>query len=293
VRAVSLSNPRIIEQLNAYYVPVFLSNEDFTDQGPAPAAAKAELHRIHRDGLAKGLSVGTVHAFILAPDGSVRDSLHTAEAAKADRLLVMLDRNVRALNVQPGKPIVPAVAQTPPQCLSGDTQVALVARYLQRSGDRLVPVESDSGDWTSLPSQEWLSLSPADVRSLTGGANPRPGNTRRVDAGTVNRILSHFYPPTENWEADKNTIRESALTANVSLLDGKIAQITYTGSLKMDHWFYHKPDDRYVEAKIEGYADIDAHSGKLLRIRLATTDGQYRGGGQTLPFGVAVTSVAK
>jgi hypothetical protein len=290
---VSLSNPKVITLLNSSYVPVFLSNEDFEERGPAPSAAKAELRRIHREGLAKGLSVGSVHAFVIAPDGSVRDSLHTVEAAKPDRLLAMLKRNATALQVIAGSPVVAPLPPSPPPCAAGETQLYLVARYLTREGDRLVPIQSDSGDWTSLPSEEWLSLSPTDIRNLTGAAPIQTGSTWRVQTSTVNSILSHFYPPTENWEAEKNLIHESGLTATVSQTDGKTARITYAGALKMDHWFYHKPDDRVVEAQIAGYADMDARTGKLLQIRLATTKADYHGSAQSLPFGVAVKTVEK
>jgi hypothetical protein len=288
---VSLSNPKIIAELNGRYVPVFLSNEDFEDRGSAPAAARAELRRIHREGLAKGLSVGSVHAFVLAPDGSVRDSLHTVEAAKPDRLLAMLQRNAQALNVTAGPPVVAPSVPSPPPCASGETQLYLVARYLRREGDQMVPVQSDSGDWTSLPSEEWLSLTPADVRDLTTAAALRTGSTWRVASSTVNKMLSHFYPPTENWESETNRIHESSLTATVTQLEGGTARITYAGALKMDHWFYHKPDDRVVEARIKGYADVDATAGKLIRLRLVTTSGDYHGGGQSLPFGVAVRTM--
>ena len=37
MRAVSLSNQEVIDTLNRYYVPVYLSNEDYRDGGAAPA----------------------------------------------------------------------------------------------------------------------------------------------------------------------------------------------------------------------------------------------------------------
>ena len=50
MRAVSLSNNQVISLLNQYFVPVFLSNEDFRDGGSAPPAAKAELRRLFGGG---------------------------------------------------------------------------------------------------------------------------------------------------------------------------------------------------------------------------------------------------
>lgn len=288
MRAVSLSNPKIIESLNAYYVPVYLSNEDYADTGPATKEEKAELDRIHREGLAKGLSVGSVHAYILAPDGSVRDSMHTAQAAKADQLLAMLDRNARALHVAAGPPVVAPTPHPPPPCALGETQVSLIARYLVKNGNDLVPVRSDSGDWSSLPSEDWFSLTSADRVKLLAGCVAE-GSSWTVDPAVANKLLVHFYPPTENWDLEKNTIRESALTAKVESVVGSTARVAYTGHLRMDHWFYHKPDGRYVEADVTGYADVDVKTRTLLRFRLVTERADYKGG-QTLPFGVALRS---
>src|SRR5919197_3548626 len=97
MRASSLSNEKVISLLNRYFVPVYVSNEDYAEGGSAPAGEKAEKDRIYRETLKAGLSAGTVHAYVLAPDGRVLDSLHVAVAAKTDRLLAMLERAVAKL----------------------------------------------------------------------------------------------------------------------------------------------------------------------------------------------------
>ena len=83
-----LSNDRIIDLLNRHYVPVYLANVDYREGGSAPPEEKAELRRIHREGHAKKLSVGTVHAYVMAPDGSLIDSMHVAEAFKVEKGLL-------------------------------------------------------------------------------------------------------------------------------------------------------------------------------------------------------------
>ena len=105
MRAVSLSNTEVIGLLNRFFIPVYLSNEDYARGGAAPPAEKAELDRVRREGHAAKLSVGSVHAYILAPDGRLLDSLHTAQAANAGKLIAMLERNVRALGTQGGPPV--------------------------------------------------------------------------------------------------------------------------------------------------------------------------------------------
>jgi hypothetical protein len=291
MRAVSLSNPKVISELNARYVSVFASNEDFTDSGPASKDEKAELRRIQREGLAKGLSVGSVHAYVIAPDGSVRDSLHTVQAAKADILLAMLQRNSSALNIAAGPPVVTPTPQPPPACSPGETRLSLIARYLQKSGDDFVPIQSDSGDWSSLPSEDWIVLAAEERSKLAPPGSLKVGSSWVVPASVANKLLTHFYPPTENWETDKNVIRESSLKARVDSVAGNEAMVTLSGNLNMEHWFYHKPDGKYVEADIAGYAVTEVKTGKLKQLSLVTTRADYRGAGQNLPFGVAVRLV--
>lgn len=288
MRAVSLSNPSIIAQLNSSYVPVFVSNEDFTDKGAAPAEEKAELRRIFQEGYAKKLSVGSVHVYILAPDGHLIDSLHTAEAAKPEVLLPLLQRNAKNLRVTPGNPILPPAPAAPPVCEPGSVLLRLVSRYIERKNGEEEPVETTSGDWTALPSEDWIMLSQSEAASLLPSGKPVVGQNGRPDAKTVASLLLHFYPPTENWELSNNTIDQQTLNATVVSLERGIAHVRLQGHLRMKHWFYHKPDDRYVDTAIEGYMEYDIATRRLRSLRLVTTGGEYRGSGAMLPYGVAV-----
>ena len=59
----------MINLINRYFVPVYVSNEDFRAGGHASAEERAEKDRIYREALAAKLSTGTVHVYIVAPDG--------------------------------------------------------------------------------------------------------------------------------------------------------------------------------------------------------------------------------
>ena len=56
MRAGPLSNPQIIELLNAHFAPVYVSNEDYTEDGPAPAEERAERNRIWREANEAGIT---------------------------------------------------------------------------------------------------------------------------------------------------------------------------------------------------------------------------------------------
>ena len=69
MRTGPFSSEKVVALLNAYYVPVYVSNEDFRGDGPAPAEERKELQRIFAEGYKAKLSVGTVHAYVLSPEG--------------------------------------------------------------------------------------------------------------------------------------------------------------------------------------------------------------------------------
>src|SRR5437763_11978652 len=112
MRGSSLSHAKVVELLNAHFVPVYTSNEDYRDDGAAPADERAELHRIQQEGYRKKLSVGTVHAYVLSPDGALVDSRHVAQAAKPQELIAMLEAAVQRFGVPAGPPVVAAKPQS-------------------------------------------------------------------------------------------------------------------------------------------------------------------------------------
>src|SRR5215210_2294183 len=116
MRAGPLSDPRVIAMLNRYFVPVFAVNEDYRESGNKPDEEKAEYQRIYREALGKGFSAGTVHAYMLDPDGHPIATLHVAEAAKPDRLIASLEQVVATLKTPEGAPLVkPTSLSAPPE----------------------------------------------------------------------------------------------------------------------------------------------------------------------------------
>src|SRR5829696_4666911 len=94
MRAGPLSRTDVSQLLNSHFVPVYTSNEDYRDDGSATPEERAAYQKIYRAALDAKLSTGTVHAYVLTPDGQPVDSLHVAEAARGDNLLQMLRRTV-------------------------------------------------------------------------------------------------------------------------------------------------------------------------------------------------------
>jgi hypothetical protein len=277
----------VIELLNHYFVPVFTSNEDYQEGGSAPREERAELRRLQLEGYAKKLSVGTVHAFVIGPDGHLFSSLHTAEAAKPPKLIAMLEEAVANFKTPAGSPIVRPSAPAAPVCSADSIRLYITARYLQRKGDDYDLTEDPGGGWAASPGTEWLCVPKNDWSGLLP---PSDAARWKLPQSFVERLLTHFYPPTENNDLEKNRFESADLSATVSERKGAITTVKIEGRLRMKHDFYHKEDGKYVDASVVGFAEVDTGSGRVKSFNLVTDRADYReADGKTfLPFGVAV-----
>jgi hypothetical protein len=288
---VPLSNDRIIDLLNRHYVPVYLANVDYREGGSAPPEEKAELRRIHREGHAKKLSVGTVHAYVIAPDGSLIDSMHVAEAFKVEKLAAMLERTVTTLGTAPGRQLLKPEPQSRPTAAPGSMVLHVTVRYLERKNGEYALVRDSGGNWTAFPGEDWVTLAREEWSKLLPPGEPRVGETWDVDRELAASILNRFYPPTENNDLAKNRIDEQLLRATLVSVEGTRARARLDGRLKMKHPFYHRDDDHSVEATLIGYLDFDTTRKEPPSLRMVTGEATYGGTRSRQPFGVAVRSL--
>ena len=262
MRAGPLSNTNIIALLNQYYVPVYVVNEDYARKGCAPAEEKAELQHIFKEGHAAKKSVGSVHVYILNPEGKLIDSMHVAEAAKPKVLTAMLQKTVTDLKLRPGGAVAKVHAQAaPPAAEEG----SLLLHLVSRSTD-------GKGAWTEFPVENWIVLTAEEQNALLA---------EQPDQSVLKKILTHFYPATENNDVSKNRFEQLSASAKRS---GSRVQLS--GTFKMAHSFYHKEDGKMVESDFIGFADVDP-AGQIKNFQMTTRDARYNGG----KFAVAVRSV--
>jgi len=276
MRAGPLSNPEVIATLNRSFVPVYLSNEDYVEGGPAPEAERRERDRIVREAAAKGLSTGTVHVYVLDPEGRAVDSAHVAEGAKLDVLRRLLDRNAARFRPEPGPPACPPRPQaTAPEHEPGGLTLHLVARSLD-----------GRGAWGGVIPEDWFTLSAGEAKALTV-EDAAVGKAWDLPPALAARLLERFYPATENNDLAKNRIERAEVRAEVVSVEGGVARVRLVGALRMGHPFYHKDDGKVVEAKALGFIDFDARSRAVRSLLMASESATYNGG----TFGVAVRSV--
>ncbi len=276
MRASSLSDAKVISLLNRYFVPVYVSNEDYSQDGPASAAEKAEKERIYREALQAKLSTGTVHAYVLTPEGHPIDSLHVATAAKPEQTIRMLERAVDKLKVPEGKPVIqPSNQSVPPKGEPDSLTLHLTARVL------------NGGAWGEFPAENWIVLRPGQFKRLLPNGEVRAGDSWQLDQKESAKLLTYFYPATENNDVVKNRIEQQSLKATVISVKDGVARARLDGRLKMKHSFYHKEDGNVVEAKLIGLLDFEPDKQTIRSLRLVTDGATYGGG----TFAVALQSV--
>jgi hypothetical protein len=255
---------------------VYTVNEDYDSEGTASAEEKAELQRIRQEGHQAKLSVGTVHAYILTPDGHTADSLHVAQAARPETFRAMLERAVARFQPRAGQPVVTPTSQSrPPSAQTGDLILHVIARADER------------GSWGEFPAENWLLLSRSEWTKLLPPGKVKVGQRWELDAAVSASILTYFYPQVENNEAPTSRIEQQSLQARVLSCQDGVVTARIDGTLRLKHVFYPgRQDAQPVRASIVGLLTFTPGSLQPPQLQLVTQQavhGQRR-------FAVAVLS---
>jgi len=284
----------VIDLLNTYFVPVYVSNEDLRDGGSAPATEKKEHMRIYLEAHKAKLSTGTVHVYIVAPDGHPIDSQHVATATKVEQLTAMLQRTVDRLKTPAGKALVaPCNQMRRPKTAAGDLLFHLIARNVQRQGKEDVPTraklgESRSGNWGAYPGENWIVLQHKECSKFLPAKEAAVGSTWELDPETAAIFFFNVTASTENNDIKTHRIDKQSLRATVLSIEKGVVRARLDGSLKMKHPFYHKDDGNFVEAKLVGFMEYETKDQRI-RILNLVTDGATYG---RMRFGVVMQTVA-
>jgi hypothetical protein len=279
MRAGPLSSTRVIDLLNARFVPVFAVNEDYGKDGNASAEEKGLYNRVYREALDKGLSAGTVHAYVVDRGGHVIDSLHVAEAARTEKLLAMLERASAPIGTTDDAGAAPL---TKPRSLSvaPRTPTGSVVLHLTARGH--------GNSWDGFPSENWIVLGPGERKGLLPRGEVKAGESWDIRDDVATAILTHFYPQTENNDVTTHRFERKVLTGRVLTVEHGVVRARVEGELQMSHRFYPGREDRnMIRGKVIGSLEFEPATGVVRRFLLVTDGASYGKGG----LDVAVRSV--
>lgn len=268
MRAGPLSNNNVIDLLNRYFVPVFVSNEDYQEKsGVASPVEKKEYRRLFDEFLEKKLPCGTVHVYLIGPDGHAIDSMHVANASRTEKLLAMLQRCIDRLGVHPGEPLVkPKDTSVPPSAPAGALVLHLVSR-----GENTGP---QGGSWREFPAENWIVLSAGQAEGLLPPKKPSPGITYEVSSAAATKILQYFYPQSEDpndspWtKIDVQSLKGVVLSVN----DGT-ATARLEGRLQLHRDFYPgKYSPERMTAALLGFVQWEPETHRITSFKLVTDE---------------------
>jgi len=265
----------VIRMLNNSYVSLYVADEDFDSKGKLPEDEKAEIRRIVNEAHEAKMRVGSVCIYIAGPDGKILDGLKVPQLYEPVQNTVdLLQRNIDKLKVKEGKPLVKPIPQSVPPKAEADALVLHVA----------VREDNQKQSWQSYPAENWLTFSKAEWSTFLPAAGAK---SYEVDAAIAKKLLTHFYPGTEDTHSDqidRNVVETATIQAKVLSL----SQIRLEGTLKMRRPFYpghpeHQPVP--VEATALGFLEIDG--ARIKGFKMATEKASFGKKG----FGAAAWSV--
>jgi hypothetical protein len=248
--------------------------EDYSGKGSAPEDERKAYQKVYHAALAKKLSTGTVHVYVLSPDGDPIDSIHVAHA-DSEKVIATLKGAIEKLGTAQGKTLVePKPQAIAPKPANGELILHLIARA--------VPGKV-AGFWQELPGEDFITYGREEWKKFLPPAGSRVDATYDIDRETAARLLNYFYPSTENNDISKNEIEQISMKGTV-VAEGRVR---LDATLRMKHPFYHKKDESRVDAVGVGVVEFDAAKPAITKFRMATEKATYNGG----TFGVAVRDV--
>jgi hypothetical protein len=285
MRAGPLSDDKVIALLNAYFVPVYLSNEDYVGEtATASPPEKAEKQRIFTEFVDGKLGSGDVHVYILKPDGHALEGLDIGSAVNTKNLIALLERSAARLETKAGAPVVaPQATSAAPKHDANDLVLHLVSRG-EHTG-------TAHYSWREFPAENWIVLRPAQWRKLLP-EKPVAGTTWEPDPKVMAEPLHRFYPQTEDTTDDARTnIDRQIVRATVVSVESGIVTARLEGKLTMRRTATSgKADPNVIESGLIGSIQWDAQGkdGPTIRSLQLVTEKAMHG---KEPFDVAVKSV--
>lgn len=279
----ALSNGKVAETLNRYYIPVYAVNEDY-ENGTVPADERKERQRIWAEASQKKLPWGMVCSYFLDPqDGHLIDTGPIAKFNTAEALLPLLEKVALDLKIQPGESVVPPTPQsTPLRAEPGGMALYLAARYLDGSGH--VEALNHRQTYHELPGESWVVLSRAEGEKLAPPAEAGIGTTWVMDQDISRKVLSWFYPVLE--DNANLSVEEMDWKARVLTLGGGTVRVRYDGSVTVKHLnFYNRQIFSLSKSTFVGFMEYDAREKRVKSLEMATDQARF---GDKTNFGVAV-----
>jgi hypothetical protein len=283
MRASSLSNERVIGLLARYFVPVWISNDDYQLVKKSQTDAE-ELRRIRQTSERLGMEVGQVTVYLVHPDGMPLATSLVDHVTEPEGLYAMLQKVVARL-CPPARDTAALFAlrsnrrAAPRPGSSGSLLLQISTRYLP-------PGPAEQG-----AAVDWVELSPAEWSAFLPPAGTKRGTSWSVPPGAVERISRYFFPVVVTYEPEPGGVKTAAWRATFSMLTPEFAQIDLHGIVHLEHSRDGKTDGT-VNAQLVGVIRYDLKGRTISSFQMVSEGASYvwhhRGKPQRSRLGIIV-----
>ena len=196
MRMGPFANNQVINYLNKFYVPVFVSNEDY-QAGKFGEENHKLLFSVWDQAKKKKLPMGTVHAYLLTPDGKIYNSMHVMHAARLDVFFRFITSAIGGMKTAGGETLVqPAPTFVPPSVEDDEILLHAASQYGNRS-------HLAAEDWIVLSKEEWTQFVPPEKTDSDGAWS--------ISEEVAQKIMIHLYPYAADWNNDLEQITRAEI----------------------------------------------------------------------------------
>jgi hypothetical protein len=270
MRAGPLSNAKVIELLNRYFVPVTSANELRDD----------ERVRIYHAFHAKGLGIGDVHVYVVGPDGNPIGGLDIGSAMDSAKEIAFLNSVIVQLGTEGGSPIFPPHPQSaPPVVESGAPAIHLVSR------------RPEHGAWAEFPSENWIVLAKPEWDQLLPPEGIQAKGSWQIPAPIATKLAEWIYPQTEETKrTNRSRVDIADFRLTMVTMNSSLARARIDGKTRIRHSFYPgKPSEDFASSELLGFVDFNMEARRVQRLRMFARKADYNGA----PFSCSLASVSR
>jgi hypothetical protein len=265
MRVSSLSDERVIGLLSKYFVPAWVSRDNY-QLDPRNKEEQAELERIDRDRAKRRLPGGTVCVFVLDPNGDVLATMPVQQAYKPENLIPLLEKIIADRKLSPrGVEAIRTSAARPPEV------------KLKTEGGRLVSVwvRCDQAGANRGVSHDRVELMAAECKAFAPPAGARPGTAWKIPDEIAHKLFQYCYPPGPHWRAKECKVLKGTLKATLAAVSAEETRIKLEGEMELSFPHTGKSSDGRVTARLAGTAHYDRKKQALASLELVSEQADY------------------
>ncbi len=263
MRVSSLSDPRVIDLVTKYFVPVAVSRDDY-QRDPRVPDEKAELLRLDRERARRGLKGGNVCVFVIAAKGDVLATQPVQLAYKPENLLPFLQTIITEQKLEPRSD----------EAIRASAAKSADAKPTTEGG-RFIHIWTrlDTGGNRGL-SNDRVELTPAQCKAFLPPAQAQPGTSWAIPEEIAHKLFQYGYPPGPQWMTKDCKVMKGTLKATLTSLSGDEARIELEGEMLLK-FPVGKPIEGRITAHFMGAARADRKKQTLTALELVSDEADY------------------